>query len=106
MLEKFGKPGRLSDFAIDVDACPLGLKVFCRSLSISLSLSMCTWNQIFYLLFLQKFQDNVKNKGQIWAGRKWSSVVGSEKFWSLFLSQASALRELEEAKSYVARRLR
>ena len=108
MLEKFEKPGRLSDFAIDVDPCPLGLKVYCRSLSLPLSLSLCVPGIKFYLLFLQqKFQDNVKNKGQIWAtGRFGLFSSDLRSFGRVFLSQASALRELEEAKSYVARRLR
>ena len=49
MLEKFEKPGRLSDFAIDVDARPLGLKVYCRSLSLHISLYVyLESNFIFY----------------------------------------------------------
>lgn len=104
MLEKVEKPGRLTDFAIDVDACPLGLKVYCRSLSLHISLYVYLESNFIFLFFFKNSKTMSKTRfkfGQV-------DLVFSESdlrhFGRVFLSQASALRELEEAKSYVARR--
>ena len=59
---------------------------YIAGLSPSISLSMCTWNQILFFIPSTKFRDKVKNKGQIWAGRFGLSVVGSEKFWVVCFS--------------------
>lgn len=80
---------------------------YIAGLSPSISLSMCTWNQILSFIFFKKSKTMSKTRVKFGLVDLVFFRRILEKFWvDCFLSQASALRELEEAKSYVARRPR